>query len=437
MKYFKKTLIIFVLPLIMLSFLFINAEAKSNPPVSPGLSVIASSLEMRKSGLSNASIYFTDTDFEEYMGIETIKSITVTSLPSEFEGKLYLGDIPVIANQTINKKDIQTLRFEQSSPEIKTSAFHFTSNDMSCSSSVKCSLFMLTEINTSPVISVETINQGMLSTQKNIMVYSTLKADDPENDEIIFEITTQPKHGIVSLKNSKSGNYTYTPAIDYTGKDSFEYVAYDIYGNRSEKVWVDINIEKNKDNIFYQDMLRHENHNAAVKVTQYNIMSGSLNNGEMCFSPDSTPTRAEFVTMALKATGNNSPIQAIDTGFTDDSDIPSSLKGYIAYASEKGYISGTKTEQGVYFYPNSPITRAEAAVVIGNILNTEKTEKTLSFSDREDIPSWAEEDISSLTQMGIIEALSDGSYSPNSNITNIQAAEIFCNIIERKETQKP
>jgi len=164
-------------------------------------------------------------------------------------------------------------------------------------------------------------------------------------------------------------------------------------------------------------------------------MTGKVVDGKYCFMPNNTPTKAEFLCMALKAAGLDHKINNGITGFDDDSDIPSSLKGYVNYAVSEGFITGTKTDKGVFFYPNSPITRAEAAVMINNIINAKSEKIELNFSDSSDIPSWAHEDVSILAALNIMNALSDGSYSPNSNITNAQAAKIFCNLVEFKASK--
>ena len=433
MKRLKKAIIFFALMLLVSSpYLHISAKNTSKMPVSPALSVIAEELNMKKSGLVNSTLHFKYQDFRDFLAVSKLDSITVNTLPSVFEGTIYLGDIPVIANQTINKADMNKLSFVPASNDVSTASFRFSGNGISCESSVKCSLFLFDKLNTAPVITQNVISTEKLTTKKNIMVYSTLSASDAENDEMIFEVTTEAKHGIVSFVDSKNGVFTYTPAFDYTGKDSFEFSVSDVYGNTSEKASVEIIVEKNDSDTFYSDMISRKEHLDAVKADTYGIMSGQLIDGKMCFLPEHTPTKAEFLQMAMKASDINGNIIAVDTAFTDDSDIPLSLKGYVSYAVGKGYIEGTKTENGVFFYPNSPITRAEAAVLINNIINAEGSTASVTFVDSDTIPSWAQEDIETLAELNIMEALSDGSYSPNSNITNAQAAKIFCKVYEMK-----
>ena len=427
----KKLFTFLALPFVLCTVMCLPTSAKSNKPISPALSVIAGQLQMKKCGITQNDIYFTENDFSDFLCIDSVKEITVTSLPSEFEGKIYLDSVPVISNQTVYASDIDKLCFKPASSDITTSTFYFSGSDTSCDTSLKCSIYLLKEPNYSPVISLQASAVESLTTQKNIIVYSSLRADDPESDEITFEITTPPRHGVAKINDMASGEYCYIPSTDYTGKDSFEFVAVDKYGNRSGTARVNIKVEKPISNAVYTDMLWHKDHNDAVKITSYNIMSGEIIEGKLCFSPDDTPTRSEFLMMALKAANKYEKVDVINTGFADDSDIPLAHKGYVAYASEMGYISGTEEVDGIYFHPNSPITRAEAAVMISNILDAGESSVNIDFSDKNDIPSWAESDVMTLAQMGIMGDLGDGVYAPNSNVTNIDAARILCRIYEK------
>ncbi len=427
----KKLFLPLVLTVMFFTFLCLTTSAKSNTPISPALSVIAGQLNMKKCGIAKNDIYFSAKDFSDFLNLEQLKQITITSLPSEFEGKMYLEGVPVISNQTIFSSDIEKLYFKPSSSDISTSTFHFSGNDTSCDTSLKCSIYLLKEPNYAPVISQQTSSGQRLTTQKNIIVYSTLRADDPEKDELTFEITTPPRYGIAKINDTLTGEYCYIPSTDYVGKDSFEYVAVDRYGNRSDIATVEIKVEKSVTNAVYTDMLWHKDHNDAVKITSYNIMSGELIDGKLCFSPSDTPTKSEFLVMALKAAKKYNSVEVVNTGFTDDADIPLAHKGYVAYASEMGYIEGIQENGGIYFRPNAPITRAEAAVLISNILDADESYTHVDFSDKADIPSWAEGDIMTLAQMGIMGDVGNGVYAPNSNVTNIDAAKILCRIYEK------
>ena len=89
-------------------------------------------------------------------------------------------------------------------------------------------------------ISVELLASSPTTiSQKQIM----LVASDPDNDTVIFTIITQPSHGTLT----GSGNTrTYTPNINYTGPDSFIYLAHrkSLSGLASQGT-VSINVKEN------------------------------------------------------------------------------------------------------------------------------------------------------------------------------------------------
>ena len=51
----------------------------------------------------------------------------------------------------------------------------------------------------------------------------TMPGTDPDNDPLTFSIVNQPVHGLLSLLDSAVGTYSYTPAANYNGSDSFTF----------------------------------------------------------------------------------------------------------------------------------------------------------------------------------------------------------------------
>lgn len=82
--------------------------------------------------------------------------------------------------------------------------------------------------NTTPVA-----NNGSVTTNENTAVSGTLSASDSDGDTLTFAIVTGPSHGTVSITNAATGAFTYTPASNYTGSDSFTFHATDSAGNVS------------------------------------------------------------------------------------------------------------------------------------------------------------------------------------------------------------
>jgi VCBS repeat-containing protein len=85
---------------------------------------------------------------------------------------------------------------------------------------------------------------GTLTTKENQEATGTLSATDPDGDSLTFRIVTQPQHGKVSLDNPNTGAYTYTPAHNYSGADSFVFVANDGTAD-SNKATVKVTVKKN------------------------------------------------------------------------------------------------------------------------------------------------------------------------------------------------
>ena len=157
-------------------------------------------------------------------------------------------------------------------------------------------------------------------------------------------------------------------------------------------------------------------------------MSGTQVGGDTYFYPDSTVTRGEFLVMALHAVGIDQVSDVFATVFADDKDIPTQMKGYIDTAYKLGYIRGTQTESGLCFRAGDSITRAEAAVILGNILDIATPTVLPTFSDSQDVPAWAASSIYSLNSVGVMNTVS-GSISPTAALTRADTAQILTDLM--------
>jgi subtilase family serine protease len=70
-------------------------------------------------------------------------------------------------------------------------------------------------------------SNGSVTTNENTAVNGTLSASDQDGDSLTFSIVSQPSHGSVTITNSATGAFTYTPNNNYTGSDSFTFKAND------------------------------------------------------------------------------------------------------------------------------------------------------------------------------------------------------------------
>ena len=88
------------------------------------------------------------------------------------------------------------------------------------------------------------------------------------------------------------------------------------------------------------------------------------------------------------------------------------------------YISGTLKDGKLCFMPNEAITRAQAAVMLSNIIGLCDVSITPTFADGGDIPVWAEEAIFSLNAAGIMNGR-EGYITPTATLTRGQSAQML------------
>ncbi len=88
------------------------------------------------------------------------------------------------------------------------------------------------------------------------------------------------------------------------------------------------------------------------------------------FRPDAKVTRAEMISMVIRASGL-SMADNPKTGFSDDADLPTWAKPAVAIAEESGIVSAGEFPDG-RFAPQAMATRAEAASAIVRMLKVRK-----------------------------------------------------------------
>ncbi len=426
----KRRIFFIITCAVMSAFMLTFSFASYSTKISPAFDILEKELTMIMTSSSSEGIFFDETDFEDAVGTSEIDSITINSLPSPASGVLFLGNVEVMKNQTVSSSNLNMLRFVPLSDTAETS-FSYTANLKSGSRSLTCSLYVINGENASPVTTYTGRVYTDVTTYSGIPYYGTMKVSDPENDQLTYQIVSKPKNGKLELTDKSAGSYIYTPLDNYSGQDSFVYNAFDKYGNTSENVSVSITVKANTAGHTYDDMEGSWAYSCALRATEMGLMSGKYEGTKYVFSPDSDVTRAEFLALAMKAAGYQTDnISVINTGFEDDDLIPAEYKSCVALASELNIINGVPAEEGVFLYPTSSITRAEAAVILNNMLDIEETVFRPVFRDETHIPSWAESAIYTMNNAGILCGVGEGYISPYSTVSRAQTAQILCILMD-------
>lgn len=371
--------------------------------VSYGLDVIAEQKYMSVAGIKGNALYFSAERFACTMNLQKIESVTVTKLPDITCGALYIGSEGVSVGQRIKASDIGLMTYEEVDGGVgRSTSFEFKVNDSGYT--MTCKIYMIDEVNYSPTLSLASFAALNAETYRDVSVSGVLSAYDPEGDRLRYEIVRYPENGRIIINNENLGTYTYFPNASFTGEDSFEYVVSDIYGNYSASSIVRIGVSAQSTPTVYNDLLNDELYSHAISVTENGLMNGIQVGDYYYFEADREVSRAEFVVTAMNAIGIKSVPDVDTTVFYDDYDINQEMKGYVALAYSKGYISGSKVDGKLCFKPDEKITLSEAAVIISNMIGYAEPKVTPVFADADKIPSWSGRAIESLHTLGILEA---------------------------------
>ncbi|MEK5252068.1 bifunctional 2',3'-cyclic-nucleotide 2'-phosphodiesterase/3'-nucleotidase [Paenibacillus sp. FSL F4-0125] len=148
------------------------------------------------------------------------------------------------------------------------------------------------------------------------------------------------------------------------------------------------------------------------------------------FAPTKTVTRAEFITMlvrALNLTGSatTSSFSDVKQGvwYTDS----------IAIAVKAGLVQGSGDGK---FEPGRQVTREEMAIMIANALKDklqpiDKNAALGKFADKSSIAPYAQDAIAQLTQLGIVNGVEGGKFAPKGIANRAQAAVIIYRMLEQ------
>ncbi len=392
----------------------------ATPILSPALNVIAKSNRMIKSGLTTSDVYFSEQDFMKCLGISEVEEIKVSELPPAAEGTLKLGTLIVTEGQTVKNEYLSLLRLVPASDKISGTELSFN-----CGGTlVPCTVKFIDEVNYAPAFAIE---EGEINTYCNVSYYGSVRMSDPEGDNLALQVVSYPKHGVISVTDEERGSYRYTPTKGYVGSDEFVIVARDNYGNYSEASTVSVKVEKN--GVVFTDTKGHWCENAAISLYEKGIANVIEVGERLVFSPNDNVSREEFVAMVMKALDSDTVTDS-DTSFADNSSIDLRYRPYVATAQRLGYINGGERDGLMYFSPKDAISKAEAAVIVNNILEFEAGDYVSVFADDSSIPVWAKTAVYALTDAGVFNGNGDGIIAPSAVLDRAGAAQMIYNLIK-------
>ena len=379
--------------------------------------------DFSKNGLIGSIITFDSSDFVVQTDDKaSLNGITIDTLPDPGAGTLVIGGQPIESGARIDSTALAGLRFQSSTnPTVTTTQFTFTPTFSSGQDSpaATVTIYLLSEANETPIA-----RNMDLSTYKNVAITSYFDAVDSEGDALTFQLTSTPARGAVTLAEDGSSQFVYTPYENKTGSDTFTYVAMDSAGNTSPEATVSILIEKPDTKVTYADLSGHSAQKSAIRLAEEGIYVGQCVNGQYFFEPDQPVSRAQFLNMAMAVSGIE-PMEGVTlTGFADDDAIPTWAKGSVSAALKAGAINGTRDETGApVFQAQNAITRAEATVMLNNLLDVTDVPTKVFFSSEQ--THWAAQAAANLASSGVLRSDEISSAQLSSQLTLGEAAQML------------
>ena len=350
----KRLFVIFTLLAILSTALALPASGA----LSGAMEHLAQDAVLVKTARMGESISFCDADFRRALGVTSYPDITLLTLPDPREGTLKLGGLRVSQGQTVKREQISLLSFTPATHLTEEGSFTFQAGNLCGGAPLCCSLIFTERTNSAPTSFDGEEPCFSFAARKNVSVFGTLSAYDPEGDALTYLIISYPKKGSLVLTDKTAGAFRYTPRVSFEGTDSFTFVVRDSLGAYSAPSRVTLRIEGGEIDADPEGL--PSSHLEAQE--DYLVACGILPSGE-----GEALTKGEFLAAAMRASGSF-PAACTQTYLDNNDSIPPHLRPAIASALSSGVISPTYERGELTFDWDTALTRGEALEILARLL---------------------------------------------------------------------
>lgn len=152
------------------------------------------------------------------------------------------------------------------------------------------------------------------------------------------------------------------------------------------------------------------------------------------FRGDNSLTRAEFVTLIVRAFGFTAA-KDYQSPFTD---VDGWAKEYIDAAASCGIVNGIA---GTIFAPDDPITREQMMTILYRVqccceLTLPALEEVPALKDLDEVSAWAQPAVQALISTGLIRGDDNNALLPQNKTTRAEAATVLFRLLEAAEKQE-
>ena len=330
---------------------------------------------------------FTGEEFSKEEG--QLAGVCITGLPDPSAGTVLMGNRVLRAGDILTADQLAQLTFQPLRTEEDSQAVisYLPIFETKVEKETVMTIGIRGKENKAPVA-----EDFSVETYKNLPNEGKLKASDPEGQQLTYTVVRGPKRG--SLEVNADGTFTYTPKKNKVGVDSFTYTATDPAGNVSRVATATVRILKPTDARQYTDTVGESCRFEAEWLRNTGLFVGEQIGGNICFSPEKTVSRQEFLAMVVKVL--DIPLEETETASVPE-DTPNWLKPYLVAAQRSGLTANWESTGAM----NEPITGAEAAVILQNALDLSVTSAALEEM-QENIPTWADTSLTVLAENGLV-----------------------------------
>ena len=328
---------------------------------------------------SDAAYCFTSADFQS--GEEPLSGICITGLPESHTGTVLLGSRVLCRGDILTAEQVEQMVFcpLKTQEDKVAQVTYLPIYETRVEPAAVMTLSIRGREDKAPVA-----QDSVLETYKNLSNAGKLLASDPEEENLTYTLVRQPRRGSVEIR--EDGTFTYTPKKNKVGVDSFTYTAADPAGNVSREATVTVQILKPTDSKQYRDTVSEDCRFSAEWLRSTGLFAGEQIGGELCFQPDKTVSRGEFLAMLVDLL--NIPVE--------EADAPDWVQPYLDAAIRSGLVAGWEPE---CFNMSEAVTGAEAAVALQNALDLPVGHEEIAYG--EEVPVWAATSLAVMAENGL------------------------------------
>lgn len=169
---------------------------------------------------------------------------------------------------------------------------------------------------------------------------------------------------------------------------------------------------------------------AIYRLQSVGIIDGYRVNNTWQYQPAKSITRQEFIKLLVSVADVDLTRSQISDIYQDRDKVGEWAKPYVQTAIQKKWLTGVEHGGSLHLQPQKEITRAEAATLIARMLDFPLLQTAaLSFTDRQQVPSWAAPAVAALEKEKLIKGYPDGSFRPGNLITREEAAALLLQVL--------